>query len=107
MEALVGEMADGEAEYDPPVVRREDGSFLIDASIELEEMSDCIGVPLAFPKERKGYYSLGGLVMGQLGHVPAAGESFLFMGLRFEVVDMDGYRIDKVLVRVGTEAAGR
>lgn len=99
MEALVGEIGDGELSAESTVVKREDGSFLVDASVDLEDMMDRIGVRLPVERERKGFYSLGGLIMERLGHVPQTGEHFRYGGVYFEVVDMDGYRIDKVLVR--------
>lgn len=99
MEALVGEIGDGEFSAESTVVKRDDGSFLVDASVDLEDMMDRIGVRLPVERERKGFYSLGGLIMERLGHVPQTGEHFRYGGVYFEVVDMDGYRIDKVLVR--------
>jgi putative hemolysin len=99
MEAMVGEIGDSEFASESAIVRRDDGSFLVDASVDLEDMMDRIGVRLPVERERKGFYSLGGLVMERLGHVPRTGEQFRFGGVYFEVLDMDGYRIDKVLVK--------
>ena len=79
-----------------PVVRREDGSFLVDASLSIEEFREALGLD-----ERRGdpreYRTVGGLVFSVLGHVPAPGEHFDAEGWRIEVVDMDGNRVDKVL----------
>lgn len=99
MEALVGEIGDSEVSDESTIVRRDDGSFLVDASVDLEDMMDRLGFRLPIERERKGFYSLGGLIMERLGHVPQTGEHFLYGGAYFEVVDMDGYRIDKVMVR--------
>lgn len=99
MEALVGEIGDGDIAQESTMVQREDGSFLVDASVDLEDMMDRIGIRLPIERERKGFFSLGGLIMEQLGHVPSTGERFRLAGVEFEVVDMDGYRIDKVLVK--------
>lgn len=98
MEALVGEIHDDEAGDEARIIQREDGSYLVDASIDLDELVDQLALPPVAHRERQGYHSLGGLVMEQLGHVPREGDTFLLNGYKFEVVDMDGYRIDKVLV---------
>lgn len=98
MEALVGEIHDDEAGEEARIIQREDGSYLVDASIDLDELVDQLSLPPVIHRERQGYHSLGGLVMEQLGHVPKEGDTFVLNGYRFEVVDMDGYRIDKVLV---------
>jgi putative hemolysin len=99
MEALVGEIGDSEFASESTIVKREDGSFLVDASIDLEDMMERIGIRLPIERERKGFYSLGGLIMERLGNVPRTGERFSFGDIDFEVVDMDGYRIDKVLIK--------
>jgi len=99
MEALVGEIGDSEFAAESTIVKREDGSFLVDASVDLEDMMERIGMRLPIERERKGFYSLGGLIMERLGHVPRTGERFSFGDIDFEVVDMDGYRIDKVLIK--------
>jgi putative hemolysin len=99
MEALVGEIGDSEFATESTIVKREDGSFLVDASVDLEDMMERIGIRLPIERERKGFYSLGGLIMERLGNVPRTGERFSFGDIDFEVVDMDGYRIDKVLIK--------
>jgi putative hemolysin len=84
----------------PAIVQRADGSWLVDGSLEVQEFRD--GLELAeWPDDRAAdYRTLGGLVVTSLGTIPSVGDSFEAHGLRFEVVDMDGYRVDKVLVSI-------
>jgi len=98
IEAIVGDIPEfGESEG-PDAVRREDGSWLIDGRVEVEELKDLLDIK-QLPDEDRGYYhTLGGFVMTYLGHMPHVGDDFSWSGLRFEVVDMDGFRVDKVLV---------
>ncbi len=79
-------------------VRRDDSSWLLDGLLPLAEVQELLEIK-AFPEEPGAYQTLGGLVMAVLGHIPAAGDSFEWGGWRFEVVDMDGRRVDKVLVQ--------
>jgi putative hemolysin len=98
LEAIVGDIpAEGEAE-EPEVVQREDGSWLLDGGLPVDEFKDIFGIT-RLPDEERGYYNtLGGFIMTRLGRIPAASDFFEWAGLRFEVVDMDGFRVDKVLV---------
>jgi putative hemolysin len=76
---------------------REDGSWLIDGIITLERIYDIIPdiADGFFPED---YQTLGGFMMGELGRIPRAGERLLWKGRWFEVMDMDGNRVDKVLI---------
>ncbi|MDS4029707.1 MAG: hemolysin family protein [Candidatus Contendobacter sp.] len=96
MEAIVGALAEPRATAEPPVVRREDGSWLVDGGLPLDQLWELLN-PREIPAEN-GYYTLAGLVLARLGEVPVTGQWFAWGGYRFEVVDMDGQRIDKVLV---------
>ncbi len=79
-------------------VRREDGSWLVDGSIPVPELKDHLGLR-EVPEEKKGHYSiLSGMLMYMMGRIPREGDHVEWEGWRFEVVDMDGNRIDKVLV---------
>jgi len=78
--------------------QRDDGSWLLDGLMLVDEFKELFNIK-ALPEEDEGdYYTLGGFVMTQQGHVPAVGDHFEWKGLRFEVVDMDGNRVDKVLI---------
>jgi putative hemolysin len=96
--AIVGEIGFAGAPAEPQVVQREDGSWLIDGMLPMDELTARFQL-MAVPAEERGLYqTLGGFVMLHLGHIPSASDHFDWNGLRFEVVDMDGYRVDKVLV---------
>ncbi|QQS11707.1 MAG: HlyC/CorC family transporter [Rhodospirillales bacterium] len=89
----------GEVEDAPMVVRREDGSFLVDAALPLDALADA--VPIFLPPDAD-YHTVAGLVLHEMRRVPAAGDVVLVGGWRVEVLDMDGRRIDKILMsRVG------
>jgi putative hemolysin len=75
--------------------QREDGSFLVSGSMPVDEFADKIGVSI--PKDPP-YETVAGYILSELNHLPAVGESFVREPWRFEVVDLDGRRIDKVLV---------
>ncbi|MBC7812863.1 MAG: HlyC/CorC family transporter [Burkholderiales bacterium] len=78
--------------------QRDDGSWLLDGLMLVDEFKELFNIK-ALPEEDEGdYYTLGGFVMTQQGRVPAVADQFEWNGLRFEVVDMDGNRVDKVLV---------
>ncbi len=98
IEAVVGEIAD-EDEEEVSIVERSDNSCLIDAAMDVDEVLERFNMTALREEEKRGYHSLGGFILSQLGHIPLAGEAFEYEGHRFEVVDMDKNRIDKVLIR--------
>lgn len=102
LEAIVGDMPEVHLGEEPAIVRREDGSVLMDGLLPLDEVKLALGLD-RLPNEAS-YHTLAGFVLDQLGRVPKEGAAFAYGGWRFEVVDMDGRRVDKVLVR---PAAGR
>jgi putative hemolysin len=98
MEAIVGDLPSAEDEEDPSVVQREDGSWLVDGLLEFEAFKELVG-RTSLPGEGSGdFHTLGGFTMHHLGHIPRSGELFNIDGLRLEILDMDGNRVDKVLV---------
>jgi putative hemolysin len=99
LEGIVGEVpgAAGALGPDLSAVRREDGSWLLDGMLPVSEMIHLLDLKAA-PEDAEDYNTLGGFVMARLGHIPAVGERFAWADLRFEVMDMDGHRVDKVLV---------
>ena len=100
LESIVGEIPAGPGEAsEPQVIRRPDGSLLLDGLLKVDELKEVLDIKELPDEERAGYQTLGGLVMSQLGAIPVSGQSFDWNGLRFEVVDMDQRRVDKVLVR--------
>jgi magnesium and cobalt exporter, CNNM family len=102
LEAIAGAFRTDEGSVEPEAVRRQDGSWLISGSMAADEMADRLSIVL--PPDRS-YHTAAGFVLTQFGHLPAIGESFDTQGWRFEVVDLDGRRIDKILA--GRIAAAR
>ncbi|MGZ8157068.1 MAG: hemolysin family protein [Burkholderiales bacterium] len=99
MQALVGDIGTVDEAEESDIVRREDGSWLIDGGVTVDRFKDALEVEETLPEEDTGSYNtLGGFAMLQLGRVPQIADSFEWGGLRFEVVDMDRNRVDKLLV---------
>lgn len=93
--ALAGVFASDQDEHtDPPLVEREDGTWLVSGSLSADSLSDALGFGL--PDDRD-YATAAGFALSVLKHLPETGEAFTFGGWRFEVVDMDGRKIDKLL----------
>ena len=95
--AIVGALPDG-LQDEHAVVRREDGSWLLDGGLDLETVRRALETPhLGAAADPGLYHTLGGLAMTTLGRVPRTGDRFTVAGFRFEIVDMDGHRVDRVL----------
>jgi len=94
--ALAGTFANDVEDSDPPLVEREDGSWLVSGAAPADLLDDRLGVNL--PIERD-YSTVAGFALSVLKHLPETGEVFEHDGWRFEVIDMDGRKIDKLLVR--------
>lgn len=91
-ERLEGAAADG-------AIRRDDGSWLLDGGLAADEARHLLGIETPWPgEEDEEFGTLGGMVMARLGRIPSAGDSFYLEGRRYEVLDMDERRVDKVLV---------
>jgi putative hemolysin len=99
LEAIAGDIPVSERPTDPKAVQRDDGSWLLDGMLTIDEFKEIFHVESLPGEKKEAYQTLGGFVFRQLGRVPSVAESFDWSNLRFEVVDMDGKRIDKVLVR--------
>ncbi|AFV22481.1 hemolysin [Methanolobus psychrophilus R15] len=98
LEAIVGDVRSLGEPIEMPVVLREDGSWLIDGDTPIEKLKDILSVD-SFPQEEQGYYrTIAGLMMLTLQRIPKTGDHVEISGLRYEVVDMDGNKVDKVLV---------
>jgi magnesium and cobalt exporter, CNNM family len=97
LEAITGEFRSGRAE-DQWAVMRDDGSWLLDGLMPVPELKDRLGLK-ALPEEER-YHTVSGLLMMLLGRLPQTGDKTDWDGWRFEIVDMDGKRIDKVLASV-------
>jgi len=98
LEAIVGDIREPDQAEDPDVVQREDGSWLLDGMLPVEEFRELFNLKTLPGEEQHYFQTLGGFVMTHLGRIPNTGDHFEWEGLRLEVVDMDGNRVDKVLV---------
>ena len=96
LEALVGELPDA-GETDPRIVKREDGTWLIDGMVGLDELKQVLGVS-QLPGEDPDFHSVGGYLMARLNRVPMVADRVTAGDWRFEIVEMDGRRVDRVLV---------
>jgi putative hemolysin len=99
LEELVGEIHD---EYDEPddseVIKREDGSWLVDAMIDQAKIRAQLGMPPRDETERGDYHTLAGMLLAHSGRIPKTGDTVVIGDFIFNIVDMDGRRIDKVLI---------
>ncbi|NJO20829.1 MAG: HlyC/CorC family transporter [Spirulinaceae cyanobacterium RM2_2_10] len=98
MEAIVGDLPSVNQQCDLQVVQREDGSWLLDGIMGIDDFKKLFEITELPGEQRGNYHTLGGFVVAQLGRIPGAADSFEWQGLRFEVMDMDGNRVDKVLI---------
>jgi putative hemolysin len=97
LEGIVGDMPAFDEPAEAEITRREDGSWLLDGMLDSERAREHLKLGALPGAERGAFHTLGGFIMMQLGRVPVAGDYFEWSGWRFEVVDMDDRRIDKVL----------
>lgn len=99
MSALVGDVTVAGEEHEADAVRRPDGSWLVDGGISLDRFRDLLETAEVFPGEDEGaYHTLAGFMLYQLGYIPKPAEIVDWEGFRFEVMDMDGNRIDRIMV---------
>jgi putative hemolysin len=95
-ENVFGHLPGGDRPTDPLLVKRDDGSFLVDGSIMLDELMDIIGLKVKIEDYQQ--LNLAGFIIEYLEKLPVEGEFFEVYDFRFEIVDMDQLRIDKVLL---------
>jgi len=94
LEAIAGVFKADNFDAEPLAVERSDGSWLLSGSMPVDEMADRINLPVP---EKRSYETVAGFVLAHMHHLPVVGESVEVSGWKFEVVDLDGRRIDKVL----------
>ncbi len=99
IEAIAGDLPERGEEHGPEIVRRDDGSWLADGTVPTDEVENVTGIRMG-----KEVEMLAGFALGRLGRIPRAGESFAYGNARFEIVDMDGNRIDKLLVEANPKS---
>ncbi len=95
--SIAGDLPEEEGEEEPDAFQRADGSWLLSGRIPIDDAERTLA--LAGMSEDEDYHTLAGFVLHRLGHIPTTGEAFEWEGWRFEVVDLDGRRIDKVEAR--------
>ncbi len=98
LEAIVGDMPSINQPDDLQMVQREDGSWLLDGMISVEKFREVFGLAELPGEQRGNYHTLGGFILTHFGRIPIAADHFEWGGFRFEVMDMDGNRVDKILV---------
>ncbi len=98
--AVVGtsQIGHGGTDENSPIVRRADGSWLIDGSLSTDDLRELLHLEQLPGEDEHDFRTVAGMVMTALGHIPQTGEVFAWHGIRFEVIDLDGARIDKLLV---------
>jgi putative hemolysin len=96
LQAIIGNISPLDDPEEPQVTQRGDGSWLMDGMLPIDRFKETTGVK-KLPDEEK-FQTLGGFIMTRTGSIPSAGDYFEWDHLRIEVMDMDGNRVDKVLV---------
>jgi len=105
LEAIAGDIpAEGEP-AEPQARWREDGTWLVDGLLHVNRLWEILGLKAEMEDVYRGYQTVSGFVMTQLERIPSEGEQFEFQHQRFEIIDMDGHRIDKVLVTTQDQGA--
>lgn len=98
LEAIVGDVPGSFDVTEPQAIQREDGSWLFDGMLQIDEFKEILALDDLPGENRAGYQTLGGFIMAHLGNIPSTGQHFEWNNWRFEILDMDGRRVDKVLV---------
>jgi putative hemolysin len=98
LEHIVGDLPLADEPDEAMIVQREDGSWLVDGMLPIEELKELLAVEELPEEDRENYQTFGGFVTSYLERIPAVSEFFIWNGWRFEVLDMDRSRVDKILV---------
>ena len=98
LQALVGDIAEPGAEGNPAVVHRDDGSWLVEGMAPVDEVKDLTGIAHLPGDEGGDFHTLGGFIMAQVNRIPTVGDRVSVGGFRFEVVEMAGRRVARVLI---------
>lgn len=104
LDAIIGEAEEPHGPEDADIIQRDDTSWLINGGTPLDELEETLGIEGLIAQRGAEYHTVGGFVMDRLGRIPRATDTFDCFGYHFEVIDMDGNRVDKLLV---TRAARR
>ncbi|WP_414662336.1 hemolysin family protein [Horticoccus sp. 23ND18S-11] len=106
MEAIVGDLPQPGDRRMPDAVQREDGSWLVDGSMPIDEVKRRFATGPLPREESETFETLGGFMVDRFGRIPVAGEQFVWNGWCFEIADMDRHRVDKVLLTKTPPPAG-
>ncbi len=97
-ESIFGDILEENEVEEEPIIKRQDGSYLVEASMNIGDFMEEMGIMFYDDLENEDFTTLGGMAMFFIGRIPRAGETFTYHNLQFEVVDMDNGRVDKLLV---------
>jgi putative hemolysin len=106
LQSVIGVFQASDLMQEPHILKRSDGSWLVDGATPVDEFMDSFNLSDMPDYERGHYETMGGFILNQMGKIPMTGESFGWSGLRFEIVDMDGLRVDKILIKPTAKAPG-
>lgn len=98
MEVIIGDIPFADQAQESAAIQREDGSWLLDGMLTIDRFKELFSLDQLPGEERGNYQTLGGFVITFLGRIPTSADYFIWDGYRFEVVDMDGNRVDKILL---------
>jgi putative hemolysin len=98
LKSIVGSIPTAGEEEEIQIIQREDGSWLLDGLLDIDDIKELLGIETLPEEDRVGFQTLGGFMMTMLDSIPEVGQYFDVYNMRFEIVDMDGKRVDKVLV---------
>ncbi|WP_321437796.1 hemolysin family protein [uncultured Bacteroides sp.] len=99
-ESIFGDILEENEVEEESIVKRKDGSYLVDASMNIGDFMEEMGIMFYDDLEGEDFNTLGGLAMFYIGRIPKAGDIFIYQNLQFEVMDMDNGRVDKLLVSI-------
>ncbi|KAA5549180.1 hemolysin family protein [Adhaeribacter rhizoryzae] len=103
LEAIVGNLPDTDESNEPAMIKRDNGSYLVKGSTLIQELNK--ELKREFIQRNNEYLTLAGFIIHYLGRLPATAEKFVYNGVEFEIVDMDGIKIDKVIIKRLSENA--
>jgi putative hemolysin len=98
VEAVMGEFPNLDDDTEPAIVERDDGSYLLDGALPFDDFEDLLDLPVLAEDEKGDFQTLAGFIIDHLGRFPKIGERFEWGSHIFEIVDMDGHRVDRVMV---------
>jgi len=105
LKAVVGDAIDTNDKTNPYVIQRSDGSYLIDGALLIAEFKELFNIDTLTEEETGNYQTMAGFTINHMGKIPRAGQLFQWRDLTIEVVDMDGNRVDKLLINKRTPSA--